>query len=851
MEIILKKPASERSEQNIRDLREYFKENKFFKEQEKENGEAWSEMILKAIKYQKINKGKYVMRFGDFGTTYYIIVKGKVEIRVPNVVNMEFTFKELMIYIHKNHEFIIKNEKSNKLLEIIYVYFPECFKKSKKYAFIPSVAENILYGDFDKKALQKHNGVFPSFKEKDDEGKWVEISKPFTFNFLNPITTASNGAAFGELALLNDKPRSATIITLEDTHFAILEKVDFKRVMEKSLKNKFAAKVNFLNNFPFIQNLTKIAKEKLSLLMKRVECKSGQRLTTEGEDLKYIYLIEEGEFEVQKTVYFNKKVDIVDGFFLRVFSTTKLHALKKLLGRNRIAYTEELRDKYKFVSESKVMKKKTFRLSIIGKEECAGIMEIKFNCPFAFTTVECHSRVGSVQKIDRSEFLKRIKLNSSPMIKTVKTKFNFYVQRLLALFRTHHISIPQSYEMIASEAGEDIDESDKSSDNGKEEKKASIPDENNKEQDEEDIDSDEEVKPSKAKKKLNRAVDKIFVKKKLGQLKMNKKNKKFSLVAGYTLDQNDYKPFKSSTKSVLEEVTIGDEDIRRMTIIRRSSRNINLRKTSSIQGRNAEEEDKESIPEIMRNNCLSPQAPQRFRSPQPGNPSMCRVKVIKVPSRKETIGSVSSLNSEDADRRVCKSTVKKRPYKTSGFVKAKSNNLLKPTVLPLASQRNQRKDLKFQNLDKCLEGIESKMVFSPQINTWKSSKVTRMKPLKKPYRLKTQAESKKPNSILNVINFDPGKERVSRNPGLPLKSKTSFPRINQLRKFRPRLQSTVDESQDHLDTSSLQDIADSIPNDIQIPFFKSQYSIGQKCIPYKKQGKMTFLRESYHKTSRY
>jgi len=185
--------------------------------------------------------------------------------------------------------------------------------------------------------------------------------------------TVGDGGAFGELALLNDKPRAATIITLEDTHFAVLEKSDFKRVMEKSLKNKFAERVKFLDSFPFILNLTKIAKEKLSLVMTREEYKSGQCLMTEGDPLKYVYLIEEGEFEVQKTVHLDKKIDMVYGYFLRVFSTKNLETLKKLLGRDRIAYTGDQNEKYKLHEESKTMKKKKFKLSIMCKEECAGI----------------------------------------------------------------------------------------------------------------------------------------------------------------------------------------------------------------------------------------------------------------------------------------------------------------------------------------------------------------------------------------------------------------------------------------------------------------------------------------------
>jgi CRP-like cAMP-binding protein len=83
------------------------------------------------------------------------------------------------------------------------------------------------------------------------------------FDVLLPVSEGTNGQAFGELALINDKPRSATIVCLEDTHFAILEKDDFKNIMDKSLRSKFSAKVQFLSGFPFLANMTRIAKTKL------------------------------------------------------------------------------------------------------------------------------------------------------------------------------------------------------------------------------------------------------------------------------------------------------------------------------------------------------------------------------------------------------------------------------------------------------------------------------------------------------------------------------------------------------------------------------------------------------------
>ena len=122
---ILKKIPTERSNEDIHTLKTYFKDNPFFQKYGKENGEKWLTLIYNAMKYESIKQNNYVIRYGEFGTTFYIILKGKVEVRIPVTMNEEFTFRELLAYIFKNYEFIIKNENSSKMLEIIKFYFPE------------------------------------------------------------------------------------------------------------------------------------------------------------------------------------------------------------------------------------------------------------------------------------------------------------------------------------------------------------------------------------------------------------------------------------------------------------------------------------------------------------------------------------------------------------------------------------------------------------------------------------------------------------------------------------------------------------------------------------------------------
>ena len=48
---------------------------------------------------------------------------------------------------------------------------------------------------------------------------------------LAEVNVLRTGLYFGELALLNDTPRTATIICKEDTDFAVLDGEDFKSIL--------------------------------------------------------------------------------------------------------------------------------------------------------------------------------------------------------------------------------------------------------------------------------------------------------------------------------------------------------------------------------------------------------------------------------------------------------------------------------------------------------------------------------------------------------------------------------------------------------------------------------------------
>lgn len=67
------------------------------------------------------------------------------------------------------------------------------------------------------------------------------------------MAVLDEGSSFGELALISDKSRQATIQCLTDCDFAVLKKDDFGRVLKKIEVKLANEKMDFFSNLPFLQ----------------------------------------------------------------------------------------------------------------------------------------------------------------------------------------------------------------------------------------------------------------------------------------------------------------------------------------------------------------------------------------------------------------------------------------------------------------------------------------------------------------------------------------------------------------------------------------------------------------------
>jgi len=68
------------------------------------------------------------------------------------------------------------------------------------------------------------------------------------------VSTLKPGDSFGELALLHNAPRSATITAIEESYFWCLDRAIFKNIITQISNLTFEENKNFIDTIPMLSN---------------------------------------------------------------------------------------------------------------------------------------------------------------------------------------------------------------------------------------------------------------------------------------------------------------------------------------------------------------------------------------------------------------------------------------------------------------------------------------------------------------------------------------------------------------------------------------------------------------------
>jgi CRP-like cAMP-binding protein len=259
-------------------------------------------------------KNTPIITFGEIGDRFYIILKGKVRVVVPTraLKRSNSTKKEIVEGIKRMNS-IVQDE-------------DDCSGFSEHERRVSSIIRGLQRQktqlDFD---YLTNFGVIEESKE---------------------VRILTDGDCFGELALINNKPRTATILAQGLVYLAVLSKKDYNRILATHTFKSLDERVEHLKMLPSFNLATKLSLQKLAYTFTEKSYKKDQVVYTKGDPTDTLYFIKSGEFKlsqcemIETPKYSSSDVAVKLSLMRKLSRRVKLKEVIK--GKNEIFGYEEL-----------------------------------------------------------------------------------------------------------------------------------------------------------------------------------------------------------------------------------------------------------------------------------------------------------------------------------------------------------------------------------------------------------------------------------------------------------------------------------------------------------------------------
>jgi len=114
------------------------------------------------------------------------------------------------------------------------------------------------------------------------------------------VKTCRAGDVFGELALLYNAPRAATVTATEKSTCWSLDRETFSHIVKETAQNKRNRYDAFLSKVPLLEGMDPYERSQLADALRIEVVENGQTVVTQGEEGNKFYIVEEGSCTAQK-----------------------------------------------------------------------------------------------------------------------------------------------------------------------------------------------------------------------------------------------------------------------------------------------------------------------------------------------------------------------------------------------------------------------------------------------------------------------------------------------------------------------------------------------------------------------
>lgn len=193
---------------------------------------------------------------------------------------------------------------------------PPVFKKTiaDKESIKDSIVSNFLFSNLDDEALEvvvqaMEKVEFSSgdliIKQNDEGDKFYVVEEGVCCVLVDgqEVMTIEGGSGrnyFGELALLYDSPRAATVEAASDISGWALDQDTFKKIIMDSTMKKRQLYKAFIEEVPLLSTLTKTERLTIADAMRSVVYEPNDTIVIEGKMGDEFFIIEEGEVKCTK-----------------------------------------------------------------------------------------------------------------------------------------------------------------------------------------------------------------------------------------------------------------------------------------------------------------------------------------------------------------------------------------------------------------------------------------------------------------------------------------------------------------------------------------------------------------------
>ncbi|KAG0352498.1 cyclic nucleotide-binding-like protein [Gamsiella multidivaricata] len=179
-----------------------------------------------------------------------------------------------------------------------------------------SIASNFLFKNLDE---DQHEDVVNAMAEKRFRSRESVIEQGAVGDYFYVVETgtldvfvAKNGnpsekvfeygpgGSFGELALMYNGPRAATVTTTSDVVLWALDRITFRRILMENTSRKRRMYEAFLETVPLLVSLEPYERHKIADALESVYFEDGQTVVCQGDQGDNFFIIESGEATVTK-----------------------------------------------------------------------------------------------------------------------------------------------------------------------------------------------------------------------------------------------------------------------------------------------------------------------------------------------------------------------------------------------------------------------------------------------------------------------------------------------------------------------------------------------------------------------